>query len=71
MTSQLPSKNRRDYWVHAVNSKSEKDWTDRSGKWLIFSSIKNLDATWKLIQTETIAGRLGIEAKAAGRLQLS
>lgn len=60
-----PSKVRDDYQVHAENPSPSKEWTDRSGKWLIFTSFKKLDETWKLIAEETEAGRLGISAKTA------
>ena len=60
-----PSKIRDDFWVHAENPNPPADWTERSGKWLIFTSFKKLDELWKLIHDETIAGRLGLAAKAA------
>jgi len=61
----LPSKTRRDYWVHAENPSPPQDWTDHSGKWLIFTSFKKLDQIWQLIYEETVAGRLGLESKAS------
>lgn len=65
MSTRSPSKVRDDYWVHAENPSPTDEWTERSGKWLIYTSFKNLDQTWKVIAAETAAGRLGISAKAA------
>jgi hypothetical protein len=65
MTSLLPSQVRNDYWIHAVNPNPIHQWTDRSGKWLIFVPLKQLDEKWKLIASATEAGELGIAAKAA------
>ncbi len=65
MNSRPPSKIRDAYWVHAENPNPPTDWTDRSGKWLIFTSFKKIDQYWKLIHDETIAGRLGMAAKVA------
>jgi hypothetical protein len=60
-----PSKVRDDFWVHAENPNPPADWTERSGKWLIFTSFRKLDELWKLIHDETTGGRLGMAAKAA------
>lgn len=65
MNTRPPSKVRDDYWVHAENPNPSHDWTEKSGKWLIFTSLKKLDETWKIIAEETVSGRLGISAKAA------
>ena len=65
MNMRLPSKIRDDYWVYAENPNPSVDWTDRSGKWLIFTSFKKIDQLWELIHDETVAGRLGMSAKAA------
>lgn len=65
MSSRTPSKVRDDYWVYAHHPNPPYDWSERSGKWLIFTSFKTLDQVWKTIAEETLAGRLGISAKAA------
>ena len=65
MTSTLPSQIKSDYWVHTAHPNPTNDWTDRSGKWLIFVPFKQLDERWAVIAKETEAGRLGIAAKAA------
>ncbi len=61
----LPTKVRDDDWVFADNPRPSHDWTERSGKWLLFVPWQKLDQTWKLIAEETISGRLGIQSKAA------
>ena len=60
-----PSKVRDEYWVQVENSLPHSDWTERSGKWLLFVPFQKIDETWKLISEETLAGRLGIASKAA------
>lgn len=65
MNSRPPSKVRDDYWVHAHNPRPDRNLTERSGKWLIFTSFKKLDEVWKIVAEETRACRLGISAKAA------
>lgn len=64
MTS-LPSQIKSDYWVHAAHPNPPRDWTVRSGKWLLFVPLKQLDEKWIIIAKETEVGRLGIAAKAA------
>lgn len=56
---------KNDYWVHAVHPNSPHEWTDRSGKWLLFVLLKQLDEKWAIIAKETDLGRLGIAAKSA------
>ena len=63
--TQLPSKTKNEYWVHSAHPASPNDWTEHSGKWLIFVPLKQLDEKWTLIANATAAGLLGIEAKAA------
>ena len=66
MTSVLPARMKSDYWVHAAHPNPPNDWTDRSGKWLIFVPFNRLDEKWAIIiAKETELGRLGIAAKAA------
>ncbi len=56
---------RNQYWVHAVNPRLDRAWTERSGKWLLFVPFQKLDQTWNLIAEETVSGLLGIASKAA------
>ena len=65
MTTSQPSKIRDEYWVHATHLNPPNEWTDRSGKWLIFVPLKLLDQKWQLIARATETGQLGIAAKAA------
>lgn len=65
MISLRPSQIKSDYWVDVVNPNPQHDWTDRSGKWLLFIPLKQLDEKWAIIARETELGRLGIAAKAA------
>lgn len=60
-----PSKIKNDFWVHVENPNPPKQWTEHSGKWLIFTPLVRLDEKWNLIARETKLGLLGISAKAA------
>ena len=40
---QLPSKIKNEYWVHAAHPNTPNEWTDYSGKWLVFVPLKQLD----------------------------
>jgi hypothetical protein len=65
MTSVRPSQVKSEYWVDVANPNPPQDWTDRSGKWLIFVPLKQLDEKWAVIAKATESGLLGIAAKAA------
>jgi len=62
---QLPSKIKNEYWIHAAHPNPPNDWTEHSGKWLIFVPLRQLDEKWLLISNATASGLLGIESKAA------
>lgn len=54
------------YWIYAKNDKSEYlKATVRSGKWLIFANISNIDELWAKIKKATEEGKLGDSAKVA------
>ena len=61
-----PSEITETFWIYATrkNGKYPKD-TDKSGKWLIFVSLKNLDLVWSKIKIATEIGLLGDSSKAA------
>lgn len=53
------------YWIYAVRRNGEyPKVTSRSGKWLIFVDIKNVDEVWAKIKKATEEGKLGHNAKA-------
>lgn len=67
--SDTPSKITEGYWVFAsvkreANHK-RKFKKNKTGKWLVFININELDKTWKSIKQATEKGFLGIGAKAA------
>ncbi|MBU2573155.1 MAG: DUF1917 domain-containing protein [Elusimicrobia bacterium] len=54
------------YWIYAERKTGQyPEATDRSGKWLIFVPLQNIDAVWERIKTATEEGRLGDSAKVA------
>lgn len=68
--SDTPSKIKDEsYWVYnrSISRKEhpKKYNQSRTGKWLIFVDIKELDKTWKIVRKSTESGDLGIGAKAA------
>lgn len=54
------------YWIYAKNEKSEYlKSAERSGKWLIFANISEIDEVWAKIKKATEEGKLGDSAKVA------
>lgn len=67
--SETPSQITDGYWVFASvkeqTNHKRKFKNNKTGKWLVFVDIKELDKTWKIIKQATEKGILGIGAKAA------
>lgn len=54
------------YWIYAAKKKGDYPKSSaRSGKWLIFVDIKNVDAVWTKIKKAVEEGKLGERAKVA------
>ena len=54
------------YWIYAKREKSKyPKSTERSGKWLIFVNIREIDEVWAKIKKTTEEGKLGYSAKVA------
>jgi hypothetical protein len=60
-----PSQILDEYWVSATARKNRVRFTERSGKWLIFVPVDELDAAWSKIKQATQAGLLSNFSKAA------
>ena len=61
-----PSEVFNDYWIYARRKAGVYPAsTIRSGKWLIFASVDEIDSTWAVIKQATIEGRLGGVSKVA------
>lgn len=59
-----------DYWVYAERKTGVYPTaTERSGKWLIFVPLPNIDAVWERVRAATEAGKLGDSAKTATAMQ--
>src|SRR4051794_25537074 len=56
------------YWVEANARKNTVRFTPRSGKWLIFVPLNELDDAWERVKRATKAGLLGNHSKAATAL---
>lgn len=52
-------------WVHATAETDQKPTTVRSGKWLIFVPLDELDDAWAKVEKATEEGLLGGSSKAA------
>jgi Domain of unknown function (DUF1917) len=60
-----PSQIQDKYWVSANSRKNGVRFTERSGKWLIFVPMAELDDAWSKIKQATQAGLLSNFSKAA------
>lgn len=69
LDSDFPTEITEGYWVYASVVKSQghpqKFKQTKSGKWLVFSDIKDHDSIWQKIKRATQDGLLGVGAKAA------
>ena len=63
-----PSQIQDEYWVSARARKNRVPSTERSGKWLIFVPLEELDTAWVKIKKATQDGLLGNSSKAATAL---
>jgi hypothetical protein len=53
-----------EYWVHARNNDLDyPDLTEKSGKWMIFPHVSELDNVWNLIKEDLKKGNLTKSAK--------
>jgi len=61
-----PSEVTASYWIYAEREKGRyPESSGRSGKWLVFVDVKNIDDVWAKIKRATEEGRLGGSAKVA------
>lgn len=61
-----PSKVDEVYWLFAKRQKGKyPDSTRRSGKWLVFVGVSDVDKVWKRIKKATEDGRLGNSSKVS------
>jgi hypothetical protein len=60
-----PSQVLDKYWVSANSRKQGVRFTERSGKWLIFVPVTELDDAWSKVKQATRAGLLSNFSKAA------
>ena len=59
-----PSEVTNVYWIYAKREKGKyPKATQRSGKWLVFVNVKNIDEVWTQVKKVTEEGRLGDSAK--------
>jgi hypothetical protein len=64
--ARLPSKVTDEYWLHAKPATGRGPLpTERSGKWLLFVPLLNIDAMWSRIKCATEQGTLGFASKVA------
>lgn len=54
------------YWIYAERKKGKyPKSTPRSGKWLVFEDMQDIDEVWAKIKNATEEGKLGNSAKVA------
>ena len=61
----LPMEVKDAYWVFAFREKGIYPKSVNPGKWLIFVSVKDIDAIWMKIRKATEDGLLGDSAKSS------
>ena len=62
----LPSKETEEYWIYATRKKVAYPKPNRrSGKWLVFVDVKDIDEVWSKIKRATEVGYLGHESKVS------
>ena len=64
-TPRTPSQILDTYWVKANARTNRVQFTSRSGKWLIFVPVDELDDAWAKVKQATEAGLLSNHSKAA------
>jgi hypothetical protein len=64
--STKPSEEINVYWLHAEREEGDyPEQTSRSGKWLIFVNVENVDEAWEKVKNATEQGKLGFASKVA------
>lgn len=53
------------YWLNVENNKVKSHVTNRSGKWLLFFNLDQIDNMWKIIKNNVENGNLGPCAKVS------
>ncbi len=62
----VPSQITDEYWLYAVRMRGQyPKATAKSGKWLVFVPVSQVDEVWAKIRDATEDGRLGDSAKVA------
>ena len=61
----IPSQVPAVYWIEAVPEVRGRAPTSRAGRWVIPTSVQEVDALWALIKQATKAGRLGYKSKVS------
>jgi hypothetical protein len=62
----VPSQMTDEYWLYATRKRGQyPKATTKSGKWLVFVPVSQVDEVWVKIKDATEEGRLGDSAKVA------
>jgi hypothetical protein len=61
----VPSQVSGVYWIEAKRDMDGAAPTSRSGRWIISTNVRDIDALWERIKLATRAGKLGYKAKAS------
>ncbi len=60
-----PSEVTEELWIMAQPQASGPSASEKTGKWLLFVPVKDIDEVWTRIREATESGRLGIASKVA------
>lgn len=61
----VPSQVAAVYWIEAKREVEGAEPTPRAGRWMIPTTIQDVDALWERIKAATRAGRLGYKSKVS------
>jgi hypothetical protein len=66
LKKQLPSKENKERWISMSSPDKGIDLDlEKTGKWVIFRKIDQIDTLWETIRDRTQDGQLGIQAKVS------
>ena len=60
-----PSEVVEEYWINSYSPSGRRPVFGKTGKWLLFIPLKDIDEEWSKIRSATVNGKLGPASKAS------
>lgn len=60
-----PSEVTDEYWIESYSQSGKRPILGRTGKWLLFVPLKDVDQDWSKIRSATVKGDLGPTSKVS------